>query len=157
MVYKFCRYVFSFLVTSFALLLTDVLCADPAALGTGVVCGSPDPTFAVDLQHRPQPSMLDMDCFFYPETLPQQPPSYYEQEWSGAPSVFAPSPLPVGSVAPVDILNSSPSSCTSGTDYTFGYDYGVLHSQIPSLRDTGDMRAYMTSAPMTSFSTYSFA
>jgi hypothetical protein len=104
--------------------------------------------------------MLNMDCFFYPETLSQQPPSYYEQEWSGAPSVFTSPPLSVESVASVDMLNSSPSRCASGMDYTFGYDpnnYGVLNSQIPSLRDAGDMHAYMTSAPMTSFSTYSFA
>ena len=104
--------------------------------------------------------MLDMNCFFYPDILSQQPPSYYEQQWSGTPSVFTPSPHSVGSVASVDMLGSSRSSCISGTDYAFGYDpnnYGALNSQISSLRDAGDMHAYMTPAPMTSFSTYSFA
>jgi len=132
---------------------------DPV-LETGVVCGSPDPTLLVELQHRPQPPMIDMNCYFYPELSPQ-PPSYYEQQWSGtSSSVFAPSPLSVASVASVDMLGSSPSPCISGTDYTFGYDpnnYGALNSQISSLRDVSDMHAYMTPAPMTSFSTYSFA
>ena len=74
--------------------------------------------------------------------------------------MFTPSPNSVASVASVDMLNSSPSPCASGADYTFGYDpnnYGVLDSQISSLRDAGDMHAYMTPAPMTSFSTYPFA
>jgi len=131
---------------------------DPTALETGVVCGSPDSTLLVELQHRTQAPVLDMNCF-YPELYPQ-PPSYYEQQWSGTPSVFASSPLSVASVASVDMLGSSPSPCTSGTDYTFGYDpnnYGALNSQISSLRDVSDMHAYMTPAHMTSFSNYSFA
>jgi hypothetical protein len=133
---------------------------DPTALDAGVVCGSPDPALLVDLQPRPQPPMLDMDCFFYPGILSQQPPSYYEQQWSETPSVFTPSTHSIASVASVDMLSSSQSRCISGTDYTFGYDpnnYGALSSQISSLRDAGDMHAYMTPAPMTSFSTYSFA
>jgi len=131
---------------------------DPTALDAGVVCGSPDPTLLVDLQNRPQPPMLDMSCFFYPDNLTQQPPSYYEQQWSGT-SAFTPSPLSVASVASVDVLGSSPSPCNSGADYTFGYDpnnYGALNSQISSLRDASDMH-YMTPVPMTSFSAYSFA
>jgi len=131
---------------------------DPTVLEAGIVCGSPDDTFLVDLRHRPQPPMLDTNCLFYPDALSSQPPSYYEQQWSGTP-VFNSSPLLGASVAPVDILGSSPSPCNPGTDYTFGYDpnsYGVLNSHIPSLRDA-DMHAYMTPAPMTSFSAYSFA
>jgi len=133
---------------------------DPTALNAGVVCGSPDPTLLVNLQPRPQPPMLGMDCFFYPESLPQQPPSYYEQQWSETSQVFNSPPPSVVSVASVDMLNSSPSPCTSGTDYNFCYDpsnYGVLNSQISSLTDAGDIRTYMTPAHMTSFSTYSFA
>lgn len=133
---------------------------DPTALETGVVCGSPDPTLLVDLQHRPQPPMLDMNCYFYPDALSPQPPSYYDQQWSGTPSVFTPSPLSVASVASVDILGSSLSPCTSGTDYNFGYDsngYGAFSSQTSSLRGATDMHAYMTPTPMTSYSPYSFA
>ncbi|KAF9651081.1 hypothetical protein BDM02DRAFT_956179 [Thelephora ganbajun] len=133
---------------------------DPTTFDAGIVCGSPDSALLIDLQHRPQPPMLDISCFFYPDTLSQQPPSYYEQQWSGTPSVFTSSPLSVSSVASVDILSSSPSPCTSGTDYTFAYDpnnYGVLNSQISSLRDASDMHTYMTPAPMASFSTYPFA
>jgi len=134
--------------------------SDPTALDAGVVCGSPDPALLVDLQPRPQPPMLDMDCFFYPSILSHQPPSYYEQQWSETPSIFTPPPHSVASVASVDMLSSSQSRCISGTDYTFGYDpnnYGALSSQISSLRDAGDMHAYMTPATMTSFSNYSFA
>jgi len=133
---------------------------EPTAFDTGIVCGSPDQALLVDLQQRSQPSMLDMEYFLYPETVSQQPPSYYEQQWSGTTSVFTSSPLSVGSVASADLLSSSPSPCTSGADYNFAYDpnnYGVLNSQIPSLRDVGGIRTYMTPAPMTSFSTYSFA
>ena len=147
---------YRFRLTSFALLSS----AEPTAFGTGIVCGSPDPALLVDLQQRSQPSMLDMEYFLYPETVSQQPPSYYEQQWSGTTSVFTSSPLSVGSVATADLLSSSPSPCTSGADYNFAYDpnnYGVLNSQIPSLRDVGGIRTYMTPAPMTSFSTYSFA
>jgi hypothetical protein len=125
---------------------------DPAALGAGVVYGSPE----IDLQSCPQP---DVGCYFYPDILSQQPPSYYEPQWSET-SVFTPSPLSVASVASVDVLNSSSSPCVQGADYTFGYDpnnYGVLSSQISSSRDASDMHAYMTPAPMTSFSAYSFA
>ena len=134
-------------------------CTDPTALDAGVVCGSPDPSL-FDLQPRPQPPMLDMNCFFHPENLSQQPPSYYEQQWSETSSIFTPSPLSVGTVASADMLNSSPSPCISGTDYTFCYDsdnYGAFNPQISSLRDAGDMHAYMTPTPMTSFATYSFA
>jgi len=130
---------------------------DNTVLDTGVVCGSPDPTLLIDLQHRPQPPMLDMDCFFYPDILSQQPPSHYEQQWSGTSPVFTSSPFSVGSVASVDMLNFSPSPCTSATDYTFDYDYGLLNSQTTSLRVAGDMHSYLTPAPMTTFSTYSFA
>jgi len=123
--------------------------------GLDVVCGSPDPTLLDVTQHHSQPQMLD--CFFYPDTL-TQPPSYYDQQWSET-TGFTSSPLSVASVASVDMLGSSPSPCTSGADYTFGYDpnnYGSLNSQL-SLRDANDMHAYMTPAPMTSFPTYSFA
>ena len=126
----------------------------------GVVCGSPDPALLVDLQARPQPPMLDMDCFLYPGILSQQPPSYYEQQWSETPSIFTPSPHSITSVDSVNMLSSSQSRCISSADYTFGYDpnnYGALNSQISSLRDAGAMHAYMTPTPMTSFSTYSFA
>jgi hypothetical protein len=126
--------------------------------GSGEVWGSPDPTSLVDLQSRPQPPMLDLDCYFYPDS--QQPPSYYEQQWSGTPSIFSQSPLSVASVASAEMINSSPSPCITSTDYTFGYDpnnYAVFNSQTSSLRDVGDMHAYMTPAPMTSFPTYSFA
>jgi len=133
---------------------------EPAVFDTGVVCGSPDPALLVDLQQRPQPQMLDMDYFLYPEPVSQQqPPSYYEP-WSGTAPVFTPSPLSVGSVASADLLSSSPSPSTSGADYNFAYDpnnYGVLNSQIQSLRDVGGIRTYMTPAPMASFSNYSFA
>jgi len=130
---------------------------DHTVLDAGVVCGSPDPTLLVDLQSRSQLPMLDTECFFYPDILSQQPPSYYEQQWSGTPSVFTPSPLSVASVASVDTLNSSP--CISGADYPFCYpnNYETLNSQISSSRDVGDMHAYMTPTPMTSFSAYSFA
>jgi len=134
---------------------------DPTALDVGVVCGSPDPALLVDLQPHPQPPMLDMNCFFYPDILSQQPPSYYEQQWSETPSIFNSSQLSVSSIDSVNMLNSSQSRCISSADYTFGYDpntYGALSSQISSsLRDASDMHAYMTSAPMTSFPTYSFA
>ena len=144
-------------ITSFVLLLIGHImqsCTDPAALGAGVVYGSPE----IDLQSCSQP---DVGCYFYPDILSQQPPSYYEPQWSET-SVFTPSPLSVASVASVDALNSSSSPCVQGAaDYTFGYDpnnYGVLSSQISSSRDaTSDMHAYMTPAPMTSFSAYSFA
>ena len=148
---------YHFRSTSFALTSS----AEPSAFDTGVVCGSPDPASLVDLQQRSQPPMLDMDYLFYSEPVsqPQQPPSYYEQ-WSGTASAFTSSPLSGGSVASADLLSSSPSPCTSGVDYNFAYDpnnYGVLNSQIQSLRDVGGMRTYMTPAPMTSFPTYSFA
>jgi len=133
----------------------------PTALDVGVVCGSPDPALLVDLQPHPQHPMLDMDCFFYPDILPQQPPSYYEQQWSETSSIFNSSPLSVSCIDSVNMLNSSQSRCFSGADYTFGYDsntYGALSSQISSsLRDATDMHAYLTPAPMTSFPTYSFA
>lgn len=131
---------------------------DHAVLGAGVVCGSPDPALLSDLQPHAELPMLDMNCFFYPDAISQQPPSYYEQQWSGTP--FASSPIPLGSVASVDIFNSSPSPCASGTDYNFTYDpntCGDFNSQMPSLRDATDMHAYMTAAPMPSFSPYSFA
>jgi len=133
---------------------------EPTAFDTGVVCGSPDPALLVDLQQRPQPPMLDMEYFLYPETVSQRPPSYYEQQWSGTASVFTSTPPSVRSVASADLLSSSPSPCISGADYNFAYDpnnYGVLNSQIPSLGDVGGIRTYMTPAPMTSFPTYSFA
>lgn len=127
-----------------------------STLGAGVVCGSPDPTLLADLQHRPQVTTLDMGCFLYPDHV-SQPPSYYEQPWSGTPSVFTSPPIPVASV---DIFNSSPSPCASGTDYNFTYDpntCGGFSSQMSSLRDVADMHDYMTSAPMPAFSTYTFA
>ena len=148
---------YRFLPTSFALPSS----AEPSAFDTGVVCGSPDPALLVDLQQRSQPQMLGAEYFLYPEAISQQqPPSYYEQQWSGTAPVFTSSPLSGGSVASADLLSSSPSPCTSGADYNFAYDpnnYGVLSSQIQSLRDVGGMRTYMTPDPMTSFSAYSFA
>ena len=130
-----------------------MLCIDPTALDAGIVCGSPDPALLVDLQTRPQLSMLDMDCFFYPDILSQQPPSYYEQQWSETPSIFTPSPDSIASVASVNMLNSSQSRCISDMDYTFGYD----PNNYSSLRDAGAMHAYMTPTSMTPFSAYSFA
>ena len=135
-----------------------MLCIDPM-VHTGDVCGSPDPTLLADLQLRPQSSMLDMGYLFHPENISQQPPSYYEPQWSET-SIFTPSPLSVDSAASVEMVNSSPSPYISGTDYTFCYDpnnYGALNSQMSSLRDAGDMHTYMTPTPMTSFPTYSFA
>lgn len=132
---------------------------DHAAIDTGVVCGSPDPALLSDLQHISELPILDMNCFFYPDTVPQQPPSYYEP-WSGTPPTFASSPVPAGSVASVDIFSSSPSPYGAGTDYNFSYDSitcGDFNSQMTSLRDATDMHAYMTSVPMPQFSTYSFA
>jgi len=133
---------------------------DHATLDAGVVCGSPDPALLADLQQRHELPVLDMNCFFYPDTISQQPPSYYEQQWSETPLTFAPSPIPVGSVASVDIFSSSPSPCNSGTDYNFAYDpnsCGDFNSQMSSLRDATDMHAYMTAAHMPPFSAYSFA
>jgi len=124
---------------------------DHATLDAGVVYGSPDLTPLGDLQQRSQLPTLDENCFFYSDGL--QPPSYYEQPWSGTPSDYT------SSVASADIFSSS-SPCVSSTDYTFAYDpntCGGFNSQMSSLTDASDMHAYMTPATMTSFSTYTFA
>jgi len=123
---------------------------DPA-LGTGIVCGSPDLALLADSQHHSQPPMLGVNCFY--SQVPQQPPSYNDPSWLGTHG-------PAHSVALVDMYNPSPSPCALGTNYNFTYDpntCGDFNSQLSSLRDAPDMHAYMTPTPMNSLSPYHFS